>query len=285
MVKCHQMKKILLALDALSPDKAAIDFACYLASLTDSLLTGVFLENLVADQEPVLKKTAGAAYIKWEIDKDSKEYKDKCTKTEAHIAEFERACYVHNVRFGIHRDEATPVAEMIRESRYADVLIVDADTSFNKRYDGVPSGFVRELLRDAECPVIIAPGDFYSIDELIFTYDNTKSAAFALKQFTYLFPALSDKKVTILQVNKSGAWQEDEKAALRGWLQHNYSSIGFQALKGDEQDAFFTFLSGRKNAFIVMGAYGRNALSRFFHESTADLIIKIITRPLFIAHL
>jgi len=279
------MKKILLALDASSPDKAAIDFACYLASLTDSLLTGVFLENLVADQEPVLKKTAGAAYIKWEIDKDSTEYKDKCTKREAHIAGFERACYVHNVRFSIHRDEGTPVAEMIRESRYADVLIVDADTSFNKQYDGVPSGFVRQLLREAECPVIIAPSDFYSIDELIFTYDNSKSAAFAIKQFTYLFPALSEKKVTVLQVNKSGTWQDEEKACLRGWLQHHYSSIGFQALKGDERDAFFTFLSGKKNALITMGAYGRNALSRFFQESTADLVIKVVTRPLFIAHL
>lgn len=278
------MKKILLAIDAISPDKASIDFACHLASLTQSKIIGVFLENLVADQEPVLRKAFGTTYIDWELNENSPEFKEKREKAELNIAEFGQICERRNVRFCIHRDKGTPAEEILKESRYADLLIVDADTSFKKRYEGVPSGFVREILQEAECPVIIAPGSFYGIDEIIFTYDNSRSAAFAIKQFSYLFPELADRKVTVLQVNKTGLWQDEEKAELREWMQNNYSSIGFEVLKGDEQDKLFEYLFNRPNAFIVMGAYGRTALSRFFRESTADLIIKTVTRPIFIAH-
>ncbi len=47
----------------------------------------------------------------------------------------------------------------------------------------------------------------------------------------------------------------------------------------------FDFLFKRKNIFIVMGAYGRDALSTFFKKSTAESLIKIITQPVFISHL
>ena len=41
------MEKILLAIDAHNPDKNTLEFACYLARLTKSKITGVFLENTV----------------------------------------------------------------------------------------------------------------------------------------------------------------------------------------------------------------------------------------------
>ena len=50
------MEKILLAIDAINLDMPALDFACYLGRLTNSKITGVFLENLVADEKLVIKK-------------------------------------------------------------------------------------------------------------------------------------------------------------------------------------------------------------------------------------
>jgi len=47
----------------------------------------------------------------------------------------------------------------------------------------------------------------------------------------------------------------------------------------------FDYLFKRKNMFLVMGAYGRNALSQFFKRSHADLLIETVTQPIFIAHL
>ncbi len=35
---------------------------------------------------------------------------------------------------------------------------------------------------------------------------------------------------------------------------------------------------------VVMGAYGRNMLSRFFRQSHADLLIKTLAYPVFSTH-
>jgi len=278
------MEKILLAIDAVNLNMPALDFAGYIGRLTNSKVTGVFLENLVADEKPVLKKAYGTRYLDWEIDESSPQYQDKRQLIEKNISLFKEACEKRSVRCNIHRDRGTPAHEIINESRYADLLITDASTSFNKRYEGMPTEFVKDILKEAECPVIVAPQAFDGIDEIIFAYNSSKSAAFAIKQFTYLFPEFDDRKVIVLQVNNEGVWADHDKYNLREWLQNRYSSIGFEAVKGNAEDKLFDYVFKRKNAFIVMGAYGRNALSRFLKPSRADLLIKTITQPIFISH-
>lgn len=278
------MEKILLAIDAVNLNMPALDFACYIGRLTNSKVTGVFLENLVADERPVLKKAYGNRYPDWEIDESSRQYRDKRQLIDKNILLFKEACEKRSVRCNIHRDRGTPAHEIINESRYADLIITDASTSFNKRYEGMPTEFEKDILKEAECPVIVAPQTFDGIDEIIFAYNSSKSAAFAIKQFTYLFPEFDDRKITVLQVNKEGVWADHDKYNLREWLQNRYSAIGFEAVKGDADDKLFDYLLKRKNAFVVLGAYGRNSVSRFFKPSHADLLIKTITQPIFISH-
>ena len=151
------MEKILLAIDGINLNRNALDFACYLARLTKSKITGVFLENLVADEKPVLKQMHGLRYVDWEVDEKSDEYTSKMELIERNISIFKEGCINREVRFGVHRDRGVPAQELIEESRFADVIIADAETSFNKRYEGIPTEFVRDILKKTECPVIIAP--------------------------------------------------------------------------------------------------------------------------------
>ena len=55
-------------------------------------------------------------------------------------------------------------------------------------------------------------------------------------------------------------------------------------LKGDASDELFGFLIDRKNAIVVLGAYGRGILSRFLKPSHASLVLRTINLPIFIAH-
>jgi nucleotide-binding universal stress UspA family protein len=278
------MEKILLAIDAVNPDTSAFDFACYLGRLTKSKVTGIFLENLVAEKSPVLYGSGEMTYLDWQIDQRSTDHEVKQRIIEKNIELFKSGCESRSVKCAIHRDRNLPAAEIINESRFADLLILDAATSFNKRFEGTPTEFVKDVLKDAECPVIIAPESFSGIDEIIFTYSNTSSCAFAIKQFTYLFPMLNDKKATILQINKHGKWADSDKYLFNEWLKVHFSSLRFETLKGDPDDKLFDYLFKRKNVFIVMGAYGRTSLSRFFYRSQADRIISTITQPIFISH-
>lgn len=278
------MQKILLAVNAASPDKNALEFACYLARLTGSAVTGIFLENTVADEHPVLKRGYGMSYVDWEVDENSSEQLLKRSSTEQTVTWFKEGCIARDVCFKIHHDRNVPVNEVLQESRFADVLVMDAETNFKNIYVGSPGEFAKDVMRKAECPVVIAPADFNAITEVIFLYNATASSVFAIKQFTYLFPQLRHTNISVLQVNESGTWEEIDKYHFKEWLNTHYSSVKFIAEKGSVCSAIFKHTLVKPNAFVVMGAYGRSVLSLLIKHSTADQLIRIMNLPFFITH-
>ena len=212
------MEKILLAIDANKPDKNTLEFACYLARLTKSKITGVFLENAVLADTV----TEGV--------KDRKTV--SCLPVD-NIRWFNEKCINEETRHDLHTDRGVPVKELVAESRYADLVVVDPETSFNKIYEGSPTKFVTEFLKDSECPVVIAPEGFDGIDEIILAYDGSPSSVFAIKQFTYLFPQLSNKKITIVYVSNDGHWKEQERDKFDGWLKKHYTDL--HVIKGKKR--------------------------------------------------
>jgi nucleotide-binding universal stress UspA family protein len=262
----------------------SLDFACYLANLTGSELTGVFLENLVEDEKPVVRSLQGVRYVDWQVDTSSGQYMQKREAIDKNIIAFRTACLNRSVRVRVHRDRGVPAREIIHETRYADLLVTDAETSFNKKYEGAATGFVRDILQDAECPVVIAPESFNSVDELVFTFDGSKSSMFAIRQFTYLLPELADKRLTLVQAGEGSPGYAGDKHALKEWIQNHYGHFSMETLDGDADSRLFDYLFRKENVMVVMGAYGRNAVSRFFRQSHADILIRTITQPIFISH-
>jgi nucleotide-binding universal stress UspA family protein len=282
-LKKHFMEKILFVIDGNELSMPALDFACYLGRLARSTITGVVLEGLPVN-EPVLARTHGLPSTNWKATDPSCANIRKRNSIDALLFRFKYACENRSVRYRIHCDSGIPAEEIVSESRYADLIVVDAATSFHRGFEGRPTHFVKDILKDAECPVIIAPENFDGLTEIIFTYDGSKSSAFAIGQFVYLFPELENKKVTLLRVNEDGEWTMNEKQRWTEWLQYRYSAISFHALKGDVSDNLFDYLFGRKNCMVVMGAYGRNGVSRFLKTSYAERIIKTMSLPIFISH-
>jgi hypothetical protein len=219
------------------------------------------------------------------MDENSDEHKAKMKLIEKNISSFKKECISGKVSYSLHRDHGVPASDLIEESRFADVLIVDAGTPFNKRSKGTLPKFVRDILKKSECPVIIAPENFEGIDEIVFTYDGSASSVFAIKQFTYLLPQFQNKKKSIIQVNESGQWNDQEKSKLHELLKEHHTNLHFEAMKGEPDSKLFSYLFNKKKNFLVMGAYGRNALSMFFKHSHADIQIKTRLQPIFIAHL
>lgn len=278
------MKRILLAIDAVNPNVSTMEFACYLGRLTQSKLTGVFLEHNAQPLQPVAGAEQSNAYMDWVLGPQPCEQQINPGHIEKSIFHFQQGCIQREVNYMFHRGHGLPAQQMISESRFADIIVTGAETSFNKHYEGCPTTFVRDLLKKAECPVIIAPENFEGVDEIIFTYNGTSSAMFAMKQFTYLFPELYNKNVHIVQINETGQWPAHDRSQLKIWLKQHYINFTFEAIKGEAGAELFSYILNRKNIFLVMGAYGRNFLSQFFYPSQADHLIQIVTQPIFIAH-
>ena len=131
---------------------------------------------------------------------------------------------------------------------------------------------------------MIAPYDFENIEKIYFAYNSTPSSMFAIKQFTYLFPELAKRKVEVLNVQSGGDGMLEEAFKMKEWMKEHFDDVEYVVLKGDPADQLFGYLLERKNGVIVMGAYGRGMLSRFFKPSHARLIIKTVNMPIFVAH-
>ena len=256
----------------------SIDFACYLAKLTDSILTGVFLDNFEADYE-----SAGG------IPELFSANDTVLTPTRRHIYEqsinqFQTTCANRGVRCSFYCEEGDPVEEIVRQSRFADIVVIDPELSFSVKPEDAPSTFSKKVLAKSECPVIMAPYNFDKIDEIVFAYDGEQSSVFAIRQFSYLFPELSEKKIVVLSVIDEEDEGDLQRDKIRELIQMHYSNIGFHIRRGKAGDELFYYLLGKKNILVVMGAFGNKMLPGISKNSTADLVIKVTNLPVFIAH-
>ena len=275
------MEKILLIVNARTPNLESISFACKMAKTAQTKLTGLFIENLNFDYVP----PAGIDTPSYFIPINQTDTATIAADTERAIKLFLEQCEKKGVQAEIYRDKGEPLAEVLFESRFADLLIVTADNSYYPSEEQMPSNFVKKILANAECPVLLAPQKIEEFDEIVFCYDGSVSSVFAIKQFTYLLPEFNNKKVLLLEVNKSQQTGVNESLRrMMQWLRAHYSTVAHHSLTGNVKDELFTYFFMKTNKLIVIGAYGRSMLSSFFKKSSADVLIHMVDLPLFITH-
>jgi hypothetical protein len=276
------MERIVLVINAHKPDLASIEFASRTAAMSHTMLTGLFIENLYSEYTPVdpLNGFVFASYVK-------KEGEVAIIKAdfEQAICLFKTECLLKGVKADIIIERGDPLRQVIEESRFADFIIIDPATSFLEKEEKLPSSFVKEVLAHTECPVLLTPEKFDEVEEIIFCYDGSASSVFAIKQFTYLLPQYKTKNATLLEVNESGRAEFNvQHRKMMEWLKLHYHAAYYQALKGHVRDELFTHLFLKTNKMVVIGAYGRSLLSNFFKRSHAEVLIRMVDLPLFIAH-
>lgn len=275
------MEKILLVLNAQQPDAASIDFACKVAAYAGSSLTGLFIENVYAAGAPLT--TAEGSYIP--ASGEGETTMAVLTETERAIKIFLDKCREKAITTQVCVEKGEPIQKVLAESRFADMVVLDPELHFYNESTQLPSHFTKEILSRAECPVMLAPEMSQDIQEIVFCYDSSASSVYAIKQFTYLFPALSGMPVRVLEVNKTGRDDEDENHHnLKEWLQAHYTTVYSQTLQGEAREELFDYLFEKTGKVVVMGAYGRSLLSTFFRRSSADVLIRTIDMPIFITH-
>ena len=274
------MDKILLVVNANKPDIFSMDFACRIANLAQTKLTGLFIENVYFEYLPINGIDGGSYFSA------SKEANTRVTAdTDQSIRLFKEECLHKGIKPDVIYDRGEPIQEIIFESRFADLLIIDPEISFYNREEPLPSHFVKEVLMKAECPVLLAPEKFEGFEEIVFCYDGSASSVFAIKQFTYLLPELHDKKVLLLEVSRDTAERfTGRHQRMMDWLRNHYRSVYFHSLCGEIKEELFHFFFMKSAMFVVIGAYGRSMLSNFFRKSNADILIRTVDLPIFITH-
>lgn len=278
------MENILLVIDGARMDRPMIDFSCYLAKLTKSRIRAIFIEILEvegASEKFEIFGSVGSTIVLPRELHERQQLQQVCESNEKIFAE---TCIANGIDFTIRNYHHNWIELLLHETRFADMMVINPQTSFSERVANIPSGFAKQVLEKAECPVVIAPGSFDGVDQLLFAYDGSKSCVFAIKQFAHTFPQLANLPVTLLQIGAAEDAVADDSEKISELLDTHFPNHHFELLEGSPSNELFGYLLGKRNMFVVMGAYGRNNVSRFFRQSTADLVMKTINLPFFISH-
>lgn len=279
----NSMKKISAVFDGLKFADSTLAYAIKLAESSKAVLSGVFLESFLYNSYRLddLIGSHGLSPVKMKHLLE----KDKATRIKS-AGIFEQACKKANISYSIHHDSSFSVPAVLRESIYSDLLLVGAGETFSHVTGQTPTHFIRELLAGTQCPVLIIPREYREIEKVVLLYDGRPAAVHAIKMFNYMMPWLRGKTTEVVSVSDAeDAAELPDEALVREFIACHYPAASYTLLNGDPEEELITYLkNGSKNTLVVLGAYQRGGVSRWFKSSMADRLMKEIDAPLFIAH-
>jgi nucleotide-binding universal stress UspA family protein len=211
--------------------------------------------------------------------------KDQMARERA-VERFEQACREAKLEFSIHHDKGIAIQELLHESIYADLLIISSRENFNRYEDKVPSRFLSELLVDVRCPVLIVPEQFRPIEKIFLLYDGEPSSVHATKMFCYMFQSLMGLEAEVLSVKPPyESLHLPDNKLMKEFMNRHFAHAAYTVLQGNPETEILNHLKKmNRPGLIVLGAYSRNLVSRWFRVSMADILIKELKSPLFVAH-
>lgn len=273
------MKKIIAALDGLRLSQPTIQTATSLAAQLNAHLTGVFLDDFTRNSFGMYEAIEGGEFSEKRLKMLAQ--KDQQIRDQA-VQAFETACQQAKLEFSVHRDKSIALQDLLRESIYADILVINAHDSFSRTEEPAPTRFLKYLLADVQCPVLITPERYMPLKKVVILYDGAPASVFAIKMFSHIMP--EDLPVEVLSVREDDLHLPENKL-MREFMKRHCPNAVYTVVKGNAEDEIIKHLHREgPDTLVVLGAYQRGTVSRWFKESMADTLIKTIACPLFIAH-
>lgn len=278
------MKKFIAAFDGLKFSASTRDYAIQLAKQNGAHLVGVFLDDFTYTSYKIydLVSTGGSPI---ESSKRKLDKKDAETRALA-AASFEAACKKAGIEYTLHHDRSIAIQELLHESIYADLLIINSKETLTHYNEKIPTGFIRDLLSNVQCPVLLVPNIYKPINRLTLLYDGESSSVHAVKMLSYNLSLFKQDPVEVVTVNppKMSLHIPDNRL-MKEFIKRHFPKAKFVVLKGVAEVEIVKYIKQQNEIpLVVLGAYRRGTVSRWFRESMADVLMRELKLPLFIAH-
>lgn len=214
--------KILIAFQAGKPSKELMDQANKLFHDSSTLLVAVFFWP---------QESAGTVF-KEQLQHFSHEWLKKDNQGPRKI---------------IHKLEVISVEELRRESKYADLIISDLNTtdSANARY---------LLEAGLHCPVLLIPPGVTSIKNATLLYDSRDASLDAIKQFCQLLNSLpidADVNLLMLLNGHEPPHAREEEMLLIEYLKQHCKRLGIHKGSMEQVDKVLHILEFGRDSLVV----------------------------------
>lgn len=264
------MKRILIPFTVMHTPLNALAFAAKISKEQSVPIHGIFLKEApesigfrypFPNDFPLTEEKLSSENIAAE---NSRIMDDK-------IKLFKDECEAEGIAYKIEKDIS--INQFIDETSDADLMVTDTRAVF-----------LEDVLPHSNCPAYIVseselPG------KIVLLYDGSDSSRHAVKMYTSFYPEWLSLPTSVVSINLSEKEQKEIESFIKKGLQPQLKNFRIQSLHGNKEKELIAFLEQQDNGtLVVMGAFGRSAISRFFHESLANAVIENTRCSLFIAH-
>jgi nucleotide-binding universal stress UspA family protein len=277
------MKKFIAAFDGLRFSESTLHYSVFMAKSLNAHLVGVFLDDFTRHSYSVTEITQYQGSFDAHLEELNR--KDAASR-DASALRFVEECEKAGINFSIHRDRNIALQELLHESIYSDLLIINGSETFTRFEEHAPTRFIKDLLTDVLCPVIIVPSEYHEPQKSVLLYDGEPSSVYAVKMYSYMTDAFREFETEVLSVKpEEDSLHLPDNRLMKEFMKRHYPAAEYIVVKGQAEDAIVTHLASQeKGVIVVLGAYRRGRLSRMFRPSMADVLMKNLKAPLFIAH-
>lgn len=277
------MKKFIAAIDGLKFSESTRDYAIHLAKQAHAHLVIVSLEDVTYQSYKIYELITDKGVSEEKM--RQLEQKDAVSRMKS-VENIEAACRKAGITYSIHHDRNIALQELLHESIYADLLIIDSRETLTHYAEKTPTRFIRDLLMHVECPVLVVPQKFKPIQKNILLYDGEPTSVNAIKLFSYDLLALKHLETEILTVkNIYQTMHVPDNRLMKEFVKRHFPKAVYKVLKGLPENEIIEYLKTQsQNSLVVLGAYQRGMISRWFRPSMADVLMKELKVPLFMVH-
>ena len=277
------MKKVILINDSRHFSEGSFEFLRQLNDKDPLLVTGIFLPQ--STFASVLSYAAAANGMGTTGYFPAVE-PDEEADIETAVRGFQEKCIHNGINFRIHEDARQVTLPTLRlESRFADLIVISGELFFQRvGMTEPPLEYIREVIKAAECPVLIVPEKFTFPEKIILAYDGSEESVYTIKQFAYLFPELTAKPVLLVYADENMENPIPHESYIEELAARHFPDLNFMKLNIDPKKQFEVWIRDRKDNILICGSLGRSALSHFFRKGFAAGVIRNKELPVFVAH-
>jgi len=271
------MKKLLLPVEGGHYPQELLDFVSTLQPMAPLLLTAAIVPETDYVSMAGLRDLPSSA-------------PHSCFGDEERMVKYNRKrleqfCEERGIKLAVHEDrEDFALPCLRRESRYADLMLLNSAHFFEDLDKDQPNAWMKEMLHRSECPVLLMPDKATLPGELILAYDGSAASVFAIRQFAYLFPEFCRVQATLVYIHNEFDAKIPEEDAVRELCGLHYKKFRVLKLKMRPADFYHTWIGMMSNPWLVTGSFGRSALSETFSRSFSTELIREHKVPVFVAH-
>jgi hypothetical protein len=272
------MKKILLLCDGENFPKGAFDFIKQLRKAEPVTVKGIFFTPVDIEQMIHLSYVpVSGPYVKVK-----EREKSQVKKSQVH---FTSECERNGIRHQVHEyEDAWNKDLLVKESRFADIALFSEKLFCRDVLNRQPNYFMEETLQHVECPVLIVPEEYNTIESITIAYDGSKEGLFALKQFCNLFPNLTDLPAEFAHTTKNMSDELPDQRLLLEYISCHFKSAFTRQIQLKLVSGFADWMDQKKNTLLISGSYSRSGVSNLLKKSFISEVIKKDSCPIFIAH-